>query len=159
MAKHHDDVSLLNDPLAQRLLTSPVIARFAYTWHDGTPRVVPIWFHWNDEEVVMGSPPDAPKVNALLERPDVAVSIDETEWPYKVLLIRGRAKVDFVDGVPDEYKQSARKYFGVEQGDAWSANVGQMMSQMARIAVRPTSVTILDFETRFPSAFAKRMAG
>jgi Pyridoxamine 5'-phosphate oxidase len=159
MASQQHDVSLLTDPVAQRLLRSPVLARLAYTWYDGTPRVVPMWFHWNGNEIVLGGPPDAPKVKALQKRSDVAVSIDETEWPYKVLLIRGQATIDVVNGVSEEYQQSARKYFGDQQGDAWSANVGQMMTEMARISIRPTKVTVLDFETRFPSALAKRMVG
>ena len=37
--------TLLDDPVAQELLHSTNLARLAYTWHDGTPRVVPIWFH------------------------------------------------------------------------------------------------------------------
>jgi Pyridoxamine 5'-phosphate oxidase len=157
MATEQGDVGLLNDPVAHRLLNAPLLARFAYNWHDGAPRVIPIWFHWNGEEVVMGGPPDAPKVDALRARPDVAITIDDVQWPYKVLLLRGQAKVDLVDGVVSEYEASARKYFGDEQGNAWVSQVGQMVSQMARIAVRPTWVAILDFETRFPSALAKRM--
>ena len=38
------DIALLNDPVARRLLNSTIPARLAYSWTDGTPRVVPIWF-------------------------------------------------------------------------------------------------------------------
>jgi nitroimidazol reductase NimA-like FMN-containing flavoprotein (pyridoxamine 5'-phosphate oxidase superfamily) len=157
MVTQQGDVALLNDLVAQRLLNAPLLARLAYNWHDGTPRVVPIWFHWSGEEIVMGGPPDAPKVDALRERPDVAITIDDDHWPYKVLLVRGRANVEVVDGITPEYKESARKHFGEEQGTAWVSQVGQTVSRMSRIAVRPTWVAILDFETRFPSALAKRM--
>jgi Pyridoxamine 5'-phosphate oxidase len=157
VALNQGDLALLNDPVAQQLLHAPILARLAYTWLDGTPRVVPIWFHWTNEDVVMAGPPDAPKVEAIRARPEVALTIDGTEWPYKVLLIRGTAAVDVIDGVPPEYVAAARKYFGETQGDAWAGQVGQMMPQTARIAVRPTWVGVLDFETRFPSALAKRM--
>ena len=46
------DVSCLSDPIAQELLTSRIPARLAYTWSDGTPRVVPIWFHWDGAQIV-----------------------------------------------------------------------------------------------------------
>jgi len=36
-------------------------ARFAYNWSVGTPRVVPINFHWNGTEIALGTPPDAPR--------------------------------------------------------------------------------------------------
>ena len=59
------DVSLLQHPASQELLRSKIPARLAYVWTDGSPRVVPIWFHWNGSEIVMASPPKAPKLKAL----------------------------------------------------------------------------------------------
>ena len=152
------DLELLNDPIAQELLRSTIPARLAYTWPDGTPRTVPIWFHWTGEEIVMGSPYDAPKVQALQANPAVAITIDTESWPAKVLLIRGPAQVELVDGMVAEYGAAARRYFGKEQGAAWTAQVAQMRPRMARIAVRPAWVGILDFQTRFPEALAKRMS-
>jgi Pyridoxamine 5'-phosphate oxidase len=151
-------LELLQDPLAHELLRSAMPARLAYTWPDGTPRVVPIWFHWTGEEVVVASPADAPKVPAIQTNPHVAITIDAEPWPHKVLLLRGPAQVEIVEGVPAEYAASARRYFGEEQGAAWAEQVAQMVPRMARIAVRPEWVGILDFQTRFPEALAKRMA-
>jgi PPOX class probable F420-dependent enzyme len=152
-----DGLSVLADPVAQELLGAALPARLAYNWHDGTPRVVPIWFHWTGEEIVMAGPPDAPKVEAIRARPEVALTIDATDWPYQVLLIRGTASVEMVDGLAREYVEAARKHFGEEGGDAWAGQVGQIMAQSARIAVRPTWAKVLDFETRFPEALARRM--
>ena len=150
-------LDMLNDPIAQELLHSDIPARLAYTWHDGTPRVVPIWFHWNGEEIVVSGPPDAPKVDAITARPAVALTIDGTEWPYKVLLIRGHARVDRVPGIAEEYAASAERYFGVEQGRQWVGMVGSLIDESARIAIRPIHVTILDFTSRFPSKIASRL--
>ena len=157
MTLSEGNLELLNDPIAQELLRSTMPARLAYTWPDGTPRVVPIWFHWTGEEIVMGGPPDAPKMDALRANPHVALTIDGDTWPYKVLLLRGQAEVAIVDGVPEEYAAAARRYFGDEQGKAWVEQVGQLLQQAGRIAVRPEWVSIIDFQTRFPSALAKRM--
>ena len=144
------DLSQLDDPVAQQLLTSTAPARFAYTWSDGTPRVVPIWFHWNGDAVVFGTPAKAPKLKVLSSQSQVAVTIDTTEYPYRVLSIRGHAEVDMLDDVAPEYAAAAERYMGEEQGKAWVAPLrGQ---QMARIRVVPEWVNILDFETRFPSA-------
>ena len=152
-------LSLLNDPVAQELLRSTSPARLAYVWGDGTPRVVPIWFHWNGEEIVLGTPPKAPKVQALSPSAKVALSIDGNTWPYKVLQIRGTAQVEIVAGVVPEYALAAERYFGVEQGRAWVKQIGDMFSQMARIAVKPEWVAVLDFETRFPNAIEAAMSG
>src|SRR5215471_12808955 len=69
MATKQGDTALLNDPVAKELLQSTIPARFAYTWTDGTPRVVPIWFHWNGDQIVLGTPPTAPKMRALVKNP------------------------------------------------------------------------------------------
>jgi hypothetical protein len=63
MATRQGSSELLNDPVAQELLRSTAPARLAYVWPDGTPRVVPIWFHWNGNEIVLGTPLKAPKVH------------------------------------------------------------------------------------------------
>lgn len=159
MAPAHHDLSLLSDPVAQDLLKSANLAHLAYTWTDGSPRVIPIWFYWDGKELVFGTPLKSPKVKALPNRSKVAVTIDSMNWPYKVLSIRGTAHVNVVDGIVPEYALSAERYFGAEAGKGWVLQVKSMFTQMARIAVTPEWVDILDFEQRFPSAIAAGMAG
>ncbi|MFN8458131.1 MAG: pyridoxamine 5'-phosphate oxidase family protein [Anaerolineae bacterium] len=159
MSTIQGNISLLNDPIAQELLQSTLPAQLSYVWSDGSPRVVPIWFHWNGQELVLGSPPNAPKVEVLTQNPKVALTINGSTWPYKVLTIRGRAQVELVDGVSSEYASCARRYFGEEQGQAWVEQVGKMFPQMARITVQAEWVGIIDFEKRFPSAIESVMAG
>jgi hypothetical protein len=144
-------LELLHDPVAEKLLGSTIPARLAYTWMDGTPRVVPVWFHWTGEQFVIGSPARAPKLKALAADPHVAMTIDDhTVWPHSVLLVRGTAEVEMLDDVVPEYALSAERYFGPEQGPGWVSTLRG--KPMARIAITPAWVGILDFETRFPSA-------
>ena len=143
-------LELLNDPVASALLNSVNPARLAYTWMDGSPRVVPIWFHWTGDQFVLGTPPKAPKLKALTADPRVALTIDDTAWPPGVLLVRGRAGIELLDDVGPEYEQAATRYFGPEQGPAWVATLRG--KPMARIAITPEWAGILDFQTRFPSA-------
>ncbi|HZC98938.1 MAG TPA: pyridoxamine 5'-phosphate oxidase family protein [Actinomycetes bacterium] len=142
---------LLEDPVAQELLQSTIPARLAYTWTDGTPRVVSIWFHWDGTDIVMATLPGAPKLKALKAGDRVAITIDTNAPPHHVLSIRGTAQVTQVDGVVEEYAKAAARYLGKEQAEAY---VGVLPSdiRMGRIAVRPDAVVVLDFETRFPSA-------
>jgi Pyridoxamine 5'-phosphate oxidase len=150
-------LDLLADPVAEELLKSTALARLAYTWPDGTPRVVPIWFHWTGQALVMASPETAPKIRALHQSPRVAITIDATPFPYRVLLLRGDATLDWVDGVPDEYAAAAMRYFGPEHGTAWVAQLKRPGRRMARIAVRPDWARVLDFTTRFPSALVSHL--
>ena len=159
MSTKQGSLALLQDPIAQELLQSTNPARLAYVWPDGTPRVVPIWFHWNGREFVLGTPPKSPKVHALKPKASVALSIDRNTFPYHVLQIRGTAQVEMVAGIVPEYAAAAERYFGVAQGQAWVAQVRSLFTHMQRIAIKPEWVGILDFEQRFPSAIAAAMAG
>jgi hypothetical protein len=146
------DLGLLQHPASQELLKSKIPARLAYVWTDGSPRVIPIWFHWNGKEIVMGTPAKAPKLKALAKNPRVSLTIDDNVFPHKVLLVRGTARLEPVNGVVPEYALAAERYFGPEQGKAWVAQMGKMISSMVRVTITPTWVGLLDFQTRFPSA-------
>jgi hypothetical protein len=150
---------LANDPEVQRLLAAPPIARVAYTWHDGTPRVVPMWIFWNGQEILMGAPPNSPKMRVLADRPAVALSFDTDGWPYRVLTIRGTVTLDSVpveslaEAFP-EYPAMARRYLGEAGAEQFLAAQRQTFSRWTRVAVHPERVSFLDFETRFPSAWS-----
>jgi PPOX class probable F420-dependent enzyme len=146
------DLSLLQDSAAQQMLHSKIPARLAYIGTDGGPRVVPIWFHWNGSEIVMATPPKAPKLKALAKNPKVALTIDDNVFPHKVLLVRGSARLEPLGGMVPEYAMAAERYFGAEQGKAWVAQMSQMSPTMVRVTVTPDWVGLLDFQTRFPSA-------
>jgi hypothetical protein len=138
-------------------LLSTAPARLAYVWTDGTPRVVPIGFHWNGTELVLGTPSDAPKTKALRDGSKVAVSIDTDTMPYNVLQIRGGVRTDVVDGISPEYEQMTLRMQGEEAGRAWLENVRPIMSEMTRVYITPEWVAILDFQSRFPSALERAM--
>ncbi len=159
MTIEQGDLRLLETDLAQRLLTSTIPARYAYTARDGTPRILASWFEWTGEELVLPTFISAPhvshaayRVRALRARPDIAVTIDTETFPPEVLSIRGRAEITEVDGVVPEYARAAHRFLGSEQATGYLAQIDQPGTRMARIAVRPTWVGLLDFQTRLPSA-------
>jgi hypothetical protein len=105
----------------------------------------------------MGSPPDSAKAAAMRKNPRVAFEIDTTEWPYKVLSLRGNVTVDLVEGLTAEYVQAAQRYFGPEGGQAWVDQMSGLFKEMARMALRPDWVSILNFESRFPQKVTQAM--
>lgn len=154
LAVKQGDLSLLEQPASQELLHSKIPARLAYVWTDGTPRVVPIWFHWNGREIVMATPPKAPKLKALAKNPKVSLTIDDNTFPHKVLLIRGTARLDTVNGIVPEYEAAAERYFDPAMAQGWLKQLRSTISSMVRITITPEWVGLLDFQTRFPSALA-----
>jgi hypothetical protein len=55
--------------MAQGVLKSTIPARLAYIAKDGTPRVIPTWFHWNGSETVMATFIAGPNVRHAPARP------------------------------------------------------------------------------------------
>ena len=143
---------VLNRPMSRELLARDV-TRLAYVAKDGTPRNVPIAFTWNGREIVMCTTKNAPKLPSLRENPAVALTIDTEVHPPKILLIRGRAELDVVDGIPDEYLQATATYkMTPEQRVEWEAEIRSLYDGMVRIVVTATWAKLIDFETTLPSS-------
>src|SRR3954447_7286804 len=143
---------VLNRPLSQELLARD-LTRLAYVATDGTPRSIPIAFTWNGSELVMCTSKNAPKLTALRRNPAVALTIDTEVHPPKILLIRGRAELDVVEGIPDEYLEMNGSYeMTPEQRVEWEAEGRSLYESMVRIVVTPTWAKLIDFETTLPSA-------
>jgi hypothetical protein len=149
--RHEDVMGVMNDPLAQELMRSAIPARLAYVGPDGFPRVVPVGSLWNGAQLIVCTATNAPKVRALRANPKVALTIDTNTQPPHVLLIRGTASVEMVDGVPPEFFTAARRYIDPLQWPTFEAQTRAMYQRMARIAVVPEWAEVLDFETRIPS--------
>jgi nitroimidazol reductase NimA-like FMN-containing flavoprotein (pyridoxamine 5'-phosphate oxidase superfamily) len=149
----HDIEAELAAAGAQELLASSTMTHLAYAGTDGTPRVIPIGFFWTGEEFVLATAVTAPKVKALLARPDVALTIDGGSTPgsARALSIRGRATLTIVDGVVEEYLAASRKSMDAEAAARFEQNCRDMYKRMARIVITPTWLRYYDFGAgRFP---------
>lgn len=161
MLTKNEITALLNDPVAQELLHAPIPARLAYTGKDGTPRVIPIAFHWTGEDIVVGISDFAPNWNSF-NNAKVAITIDTNTYPFKVLKIRGAATSTVMDGVPVEYIKAGEQLLGPEGAKVFMQTLQPLLPNIkhwVRVAIRPEWVSILDFQTRFPNQLVKAMAG
>lgn len=151
------DPRLLITDTAVMLLHSTIPARLAFVAGDGSPRIVPTWFHWTGDELVMGTFVSAPhvtepaaRVRALRANPAVAVTIDTNEFPPQALTLRGNAVVSEHSGVVAEYADAARRYLGDEAAAEYLAMLDDPTTVMARISLRPEWIGLIDFQTRLP---------
>lgn len=150
--KPSEIAEVLNRPLSKELLARD-LTRLAYVAKDGTPRAIPIGFTWNGSEIVMCTAKNASKLVALRHNPAVALTIDTEVHPPKILLIRGQAELDAVDGIPDEYLQMSGTYtMTPEQRVEWETEIRSLYDGMVRIVVTPTWAKLIDFESTLPSA-------
>ena len=60
---------------------------------DGGPHLVPIWFWWDGEAVLVFSKPGAQKVRNLRAHPSVMLALGDAEDDFDVGMLRGRAEL------------------------------------------------------------------
>src|SRR5215212_8751772 len=60
---------------------------------DGTPHLVPIWFWWDGQALLVFSKPNAQKIRNLRVNPSVMLALGDAEEDFDVGLIRGRAEL------------------------------------------------------------------
>jgi PPOX class probable F420-dependent enzyme len=60
---------------------------------DGGPHLVPIWFWWDGEALLVFSKPGAQKVRNLRAHPSVMLALGDAEDDFDVGLMRGRAEL------------------------------------------------------------------
>lgn len=149
---------VLSSDVARQLLMDRALARLAFIARDGTPRAIPIGFLWTGSDIVMCTSTNAAKVRALRENPQVALTIDTENFPPHVLLLRGTAELEWVEGIPDEYLQMSQSdMMSVEQREEWERGVRSVYDAMYRIRVKPTWAKVLDFEMTLPDAIQELM--
>jgi hypothetical protein len=151
--KREEIAAVFAKPISQELLGSSIPARMAYAGVDGEPRVIPIGFLWTGQHLLVHTAPKSAKVRALRKSHRVALTIDtQDQWPPRALLIRGAARVELLDGVPDTYIEASRKMIPAEHFDAWEQGVRALYDEMALITIEPDWAKLLDFETTIPKA-------
>jgi hypothetical protein len=144
-------VEIMNsDPFVQQLLQAPIPARLAYIGLDGYPRVVPVSYLWDGQTFVFASPPRWYKVRSLAVNPNVALTVDTTDFPPLILSARGTASIAYDQGLPNEYIEASRRIVGEDKMPEWERSVRSENRNMALIRITPAWIKVVDFQTRFP---------
>ncbi len=152
-----DPAQVLELPISRQLLRDEPIMHLSYTGRDGGPRVIPIGYLWDGARFLMWTIPGAPKVDALEADGRVAITIDVPGPPPRVLLVRGRAALETLDGVPDGYLEASRRAIPPEAWEDFETQVRAMYKQMVAVTITPDWARLLDFETTAPVAVEKLM--
>ena len=74
------------------LRTDPVVW-LSSVQRDGRPHLVPVWFHWDGEQIVAFSKPHARKVDNLRDQPRVMLAVGAPGPDFEVELIEATAEL------------------------------------------------------------------
>ena len=74
-----------------------LFARLGTYNEDGTIHIAPIFFKYENDQILMASQDPSRKVRNIKRNKNVTVLIDKTEVPFKGALIYGTAELDYED--------------------------------------------------------------
>ncbi|MEA2548637.1 MAG: hypothetical protein QOE42_1235 [Chloroflexota bacterium] len=76
-----------------RLLETERVVWLSTVNADGTPHLVPIWFSWDREALLIASKPNAKKVANLRTNPSVMLALGEPDHDFDVGMVEGIAEL------------------------------------------------------------------
>lgn len=79
---------------AERLRTAEILW-LATVRPNGRPHLVPVWFLWEGETILLFSKPENQKIRNIRHNPEVTVSLDATDHGNDVTVLEGVAQ--FID--------------------------------------------------------------
>lgn len=107
----------------EAFLSEPNIAILSTTGRDGAPHAMPLWYDYEDGEIVMWVARGSVKHRNIERNPEVAFTVDRRELPYYAVMVQGSAEV----GPPPSPELKARiasRYLGEERGRQYAASGG-----------------------------------
>lgn len=90
---------------------------------DGSPQVSPVWYRWDGGRVTVWAEEGRVWVENAKRDPRVAFSVQEEDWPFAAVVMRGRALVVTSEGaeVSDEIRRITRRYVPEERVETYVA--------------------------------------
>jgi hypothetical protein len=118
-----EDTLMDIDSRARDLLTRPIVGNLGFHGLDGYPKVLPVWFRLDGDEVQVASPPNAYKCRALRADPRAVLTVSTPNPPYHVASASGRVTIDVLPE-PQRIRfvgRIATWYLGDEAGERYLA--------------------------------------
>ena len=106
---------------------------------DGRPHLVPVWFLWDGETILIFSQPNQQKLRNLQHNPNVMVALDTAGQGDDVVMIEGKAELLNDPAVSAALPAYAEKYKQRLELYGWT---GEAMAQDYSQAIRITPTKI-----------------
>jgi PPOX class probable F420-dependent enzyme len=97
------------------LFSKKAFANLATLMPDGSPQVTPVWCDYDGTLVIVNSARGRQKDRNIRRNPRVALSIMDSDNPYRYLEVRGRVVEITEAGAAAHIDKMAKKYLGVDE--------------------------------------------
>jgi PPOX class probable F420-dependent enzyme len=82
---------------------------------DGAPQVTPVWIDYDGTHIIVNSARGRQKDKNMKRNPNVSVSIQDPDNPYRYLEVRGKVTEITEAGADDSIDKLAKKYTGADK--------------------------------------------
>ena len=117
-------------------------ARLGTLNKDGTIHIAPIFFRYEDGQLLMATQEPSRKVRNIKRNKNVTVLIDKTEVPFKGALIYGTAELDYEDVIEKRIKIFKRR-LSQENAEIYAS---RLSSKWRCVIIRITPKHIASFD-------------
>lgn len=124
----------------------PRLGRLATTDGGGEPHVAPVWFAVEPDQIVVHTMPHAKKAQNIAATGRFALTVDDDEWPYRGVIIRGRARLaeSTTYDVKTWLERVAVAYLGDVEGKQMAEEMNALPGH-AMLLLEPTTWTGMDY--------------
>jgi nitroimidazol reductase NimA-like FMN-containing flavoprotein (pyridoxamine 5'-phosphate oxidase superfamily) len=127
----------------ESLLKEVKIARFCSLNDDGSIHAVPVWFKYENGQIIMGTLDASRKARNVKHNSRVTVLVDVEAWPQKAVLIYGEAKLDYKD-VFSKLVSVCEKYMPKEEAKSWVEGLLRL-SKWVIMIIKPERMASFDY--------------
>lgn len=124
-------------------LNSAKIARICTHNKDGTIHAVPVWFNYDNGEIIIGTPKASRRARNLKDDNNVTILIDEVGPPTRGVIIYGKAQMDDKD-----MDQAARsifsRYMSQEEARGYWKGLSEL-TEWTKVIVKPIHIASFDY--------------
>ena len=134
--RQHQDrtTTLMPRPSIRTELENQSVIWLGSTRPDGTPHVVPTWFLWDGQSILLFSKPDAQKVRNMRANPRVMVAVGDPGPDFDVELAEAIAEI-----VDPSTRPSVPDAFVAKYADM-AARAGLTMARFADVYQQPVRI-------------------
>ena len=97
------------------LFNKRAFAHLATMMNDGTPQVTPVWCDFDGTHVILNSAKGRIKDKNMRRNPNVAISIQDPDNPYRYLGFRGKVVEVTENGADAHIDSLSKKYTGQDK--------------------------------------------
>lgn len=147
-AKHPQAPPFANQTEIEAFLTRPLLARLCSHNLDGTIHVAPIYYFYENGELLFGTQELSRKVKNIKRDNRVTVIIDTDEPVLQTVIAYGEARLDFEDVIEKRVRILERYYNSTTEARAFAERLAEAWSTTI-IHVRPTRMVTVDYSKPF----------